>query len=113
MYTERDRTVVMVAAMIQAEANLSVDDTLEERCRKAMKIGQNHWMITDEDERFRASVGAVILASNDEERERISSELAGLRMLSAAISGVPVDFDQLPTQENPVGLMKIWRELKG
>lgn len=105
-----DHVVAVAAQVIAAEANIKLDESLAERLRAAMKVGREHWMITDEDERFRASVGAVLLSATEDEREQISTELGVLRDFSALCSGVPVDVGRIQMPENPIGLLGLWRE---
>lgn len=105
-----DHAVAIAAQVIESEAEIKQEMSLEDRLRAAMGCGRDHWMVTDEDERFRASVGAVLLSANEDERERIAVELRGLRDLSALLNGVPVDVTRIERQENPIGLMRIWKE---
>lgn len=107
--------IAVAAAIIAAEADLNPEDTLEDRLRAAMKVGRSHWMITDEDQRLRASVAAVLLHCTDEERARIEIELQVLRNFGAAMSGVPVDMSRVfgdIDPENIIGLLGLWQEAK-
>jgi len=112
---DNDKTVIIAAQIIAAEANLAnvKEQPLEDRLRLAMKVGHSFWMSTDEDVRFRGSVAAVLLHCTDDERERLSEELDVLKNFSALLSGVAVDLTQIKTPDNPVGLMKMWRESNG
>ena len=68
--------------------------------------------MTDEDAQFKGAVAAVYEASTSEdERDRIRAELESLRDLSALLSGVPVDLEQITPLENPIGLRKMWQEV--
>ena len=66
---------------------------------------------TDENQ-FKVCVGALILVSTPEDRERLNAELRQIAALSAGISGIPVDLSTMPPLENPVGLLRIWQEEK-
>ena len=97
------------------EAQLAADDydKLEEKIDAAMNATINHWMILDEDKQFQAAVGGLLLSVKDEEtRERITKEMKSIRALSAAISGVPVDIEQVDIDFEFLGLLKRWKELK-
>lgn len=109
---DADKTVVIAAQIIAAEARTESmkEASLEDRLRSAMRAGHNFWMSTDEDVRFRGSVAAVLLHCSEDERERIGEELKMLRDLSALLSGVPVDTERITAAENPIGLMRLWRE---
>lgn len=90
---------------------------LVERIKYAMQKASNHWLVTNEDDQFRAAIGAVLVTANEEEKEKINSELKLLKALSAAATGVSVDFTQLfaqlPVSETePLGLRGIWQEVK-
>ncbi len=112
MLNERDKTVVIAAQIIAAEAELEAikEHPLEDRLRAAMKSGSNFWMSTDDDVRFRGSIAAVMLHCSEGEREQLSEELRALRDLSALLSGVPVDIEQIKQPENPIGLVALWRD---
>lgn len=109
---ERDTGVAVAAQMIAADANITAEGTLEDRLRRAMENGKDQWLITDEDERFRASVGAVLLSATEDEKERLGAELRALRDFSALMRGLPIDVTRIETPENPVGLMKLWGDAK-
>jgi len=101
-------------ALVMAEATPAIvaSDSLEDRCRAAMKAVQHHWMVTDEDIQFKGAVAAVYAASEDaDEKERIEVELASLRDLSAMLSGVVVDLDAVTIPPDPIGLRKLWLEV--
>lgn len=85
---------------------------IEGRLRVAFGVTRDHWATTGEENRFRAGVGGVILASSPEEQERINAELHNLQMVGAAVAGIPVDFSALGVDEEPIGLLRIWREVK-
>jgi hypothetical protein len=99
--------------LVMAESRMAVkpEDSLEDRCRASMKAAKGHWMVLDEDMQFKGAIAAVLETANDEETHRITSELEVLKALSAAMSGVPVDFGSVAPAENAVGLSKIWREV--
>ncbi len=106
-----------IDAIAITEAKLAAEGkgTLEERLEVAMHATKNHWLLTDEDRRFTAAIGGVLLVSNEEEQERIKVELGILRALSAACSGAPMDMTALPDPDEytPVGLQKMWKRIKG
>jgi hypothetical protein len=101
-----------MVAITEAEAVARGETTLEGQLRVAMDTTKDHWLITDDYGRFQAAVGAVLLLSGDKDKERIIKEMRHLRIFSAMISGVPVDFAGVEKLENPIGLMKMWRGVK-
>ena len=94
--------------------NPSLD--LEGRLRVAFGETRRHWLVTDDDTRFRAGVGGVLLATSDEaERQRINAEVARLNALGAAASGIPVDLAAafVGVDDAPIGMLGIWGEVTG
>lgn len=85
--------------------------TLEAKLEAAMEATKDHWMLTDEDGRFRAAIGAVLCDCTPDEKERIESEMLALRTLSAMFSGIPVDLAGMKAPENPLKLMDLWRKV--
>ncbi len=69
------------------------------------------WMtpVLDDDFRFRTALAAVMLNGTENDREVITKSLLPLKMLSAAASGIPVDFSQMEV-ENLLPLMKLWHD---
>ena len=104
-----DNLIMLV--MMEAGSAIKPDDSLEDRCRSAMKAAKNHWMVLDEDSQFKGAVAALYEQANEDEKVRIKAEFDSLKFLSAMLNGVPVDFDAIEPLENPVGLNKIWREV--
>lgn len=89
---------------------LPLGATVEEKLLVAMRVARHHWLVTDEEARFRAAIGAVMLHSDPETKERLEQEVRTLRAVGAATEGVPVDlgavFDDLPSE--PIGLLCLW-----
>lgn len=105
-----DNLVYVVLAVVKAAIN--AEDSLEDRCRSAMRAAHSNGVVTDEDLQFKGAVAAVYAASTDaDEKARIEVELKSLAVLSAAMSGVPVDFDAVEVPENPIGLRVLWLEV--
>lgn len=104
---------MMVSIAVQsAQSVVAKEDTLEDKLRAAMRETMHFWMTTDEDIRFRGAVGAVLLCCTVEEKVRLEDELRVLRDLTAMTAGVPVDPSGLKVPENPVQLLKLWKEVK-
>ena len=109
-----DNTLAIMIS--EAKRKVQQDKSLKERLKSAMKITFRHWLVTDEDSQFRAAIGAVLLSASESEKKKITTELKGLRAISAMTNGVPIDIAQLiKNQEGaePVGLLKLWKEIKG
>lgn len=90
------------------------EGTLEERIRFAMNYAQRNDDLFfmgggDDDGRFRTALAAVLQKCSDEEKVTIDRSLMPLKMLSAAMSGIPIDFSHLE-MERIVPLMKWWHE---
>jgi len=105
---------IMIAS---TEIKMKLDESkpFEENIRIAMKEAQNHWLVVDEEDRFKSACGALLLIADDENKKRLEDELLGLRTISSMQSGVPVDLEAMMKQMDPkkfFGLTKIWRELK-
>lgn len=103
---------VFMIAVTEAKAAAKNETTLEGRLEAAMNATKDHWLLTDEDGRFRAAKGAVLLLGEAEDKERIKFEIKQLRTLSAMMSGVPIDFEKIEELKNPIGLLKVWQEIK-
>lgn len=100
-------------AVTQAESAAKGKESLVDRLKAAMRATKDHWLLTDEDGRFRAAIGGVLLISDEETQERIKKELLILRTLSAAIEGIPVNMGALQLEPgDAIGLMKLWKEIK-
>ena len=114
-------SVQMNIAISEAQNAIKDDGTLIEKLKTVMLVTQNHWMCTNEDEQFRAAVGAVMLhyGKDSDEFVRLEREMKSLNKLSAALhaaqAGVSVNFDSaLDAEDNeykPIGLLQLWREL--
>lgn len=103
---------LILIAVVEARDFAETAPTLEGRLRAAMSVTRHHWIVTDEDSRFRAAIAAVILLSSEEDKSRILAEVEQLRILGAACNGIPVDLAAIEPLDNPIGLMKIWKEIK-
>ena len=96
-----------------------MDKSLEDRFRHIMKYVREHQnnlffmaSVIDDDLMFRASVAAVMVTANDEDKERIEQGVQCIKALSALVSGIPVDVSA-GVGENPdeiLPLMKWWQE---
>lgn len=95
-------------------------DNLEDRVRQAMEfvLGRdNIWFTTNESLKFSMALGGALASIEryTEEYEILGKSIDVLKTLSAAISGVPVNFDALLTNEEEadslVPIHKIWQEV--
>lgn len=107
-------TVLMIAVS-ETKARMEGKEypSLEAKLEAAMELTKDHWMVTDEDGRFKAAIGAVLVTSNDEEKERIEQELSAIKALSAMFAGVPVDLSNVKAPEKPLRMMDMWRKVNG
>ena len=113
-------SVARQIAFAEARSGLDYTKPLVDRLRAAMENTKDHWMCTDEDGRFLAACLAAVDGGTEEDRERVLSEIENIRKFSAFIAaaeaGLKIDADSLPKvedQKEPIGLMKLWREVKG
>jgi hypothetical protein len=90
--------------------------------KAAMKQTWRHWMVTSEDVQLRGAIGGVLLLAHErgdtEVEQRLAREVKLLQALAAAMSGIPVDFEQLLGSEDEprpecYGVTKLWQEIKG
>lgn len=78
-----------------------------------------NFLLTNEQDQFKAAVGALLLRwSKDrpELAETVQAEMAALGALSAAGSGVPVDLASVMGRLEglePIGLLGLYREARG
>lgn len=95
----------VLIAITQIAEDVVPTKKLRTRLRAAMQDARKHWAITNEDDEFRAAIGAVLVKATDDEKTRINNELQVLKALNAGgnINGVDLG-------ENPIGLLKLWKE---
>jgi hypothetical protein len=98
----------MAIAATEAKSAAERASNLDERIELAMKAVKNHWLVTNDSERFQSAVAAVYALSNEEEQDRIKADLEALKVINAVISGVPVDIDRVEPPEKPLGLGRRW-----
>lgn len=102
----------------ECKAPCANEPDLLERIKKAMvPVANGHWMVTDEDMCLRGALAAVLLdpETTEDDKRRITFTLEQLRSVSAMVSGVPVDIEQVlanPDEIEPVPLIKLWQEAK-
>lgn len=109
-------TLQMRIAMAEAASSVKKAEGIEAKFKAAANVTRGHWMCTDEDQQFRAAVGAVMIdyGASSPEFARIDAEMTSIEMLNAIItaaqSGVGISLpDELPDFER-VGLLDMWRE---
>jgi hypothetical protein len=102
----------VMIVVTEAKAAADKHDDLDQKIEAAMTVAKNHWMVLDENKQFQGAIGGILLSVDEETQERINAEMASLNILSAMMTGVPVDLEQVKVPENPIGLMKRWKELK-
>lgn len=97
--------------------------SVEDRCKEAMRLCRKDdacFMCATDDEKFKVGLGGLLLFFRDdaETKARIEREIRMLSALSAAMSGVAIDFasafGDVESEAKPLGLMGMFREsLKG
>ncbi len=95
-------------------------DGTEAKLKEAMRIAEDAcFMSHEEDNFFKAAVGAVLLeiGTDHPDHRNLEAELKMMAGLHAAVGGVPVDFaaliSEMPDDVEPLGRMKMWREREG
>ena len=100
-------------SIIEAEAreDINAAKTVKDKFKAAFSRARNHYMFTDEDIQFRAAIGAVliVLDKDSDDYNRVLKEVHTLNTLSAALSGIPVNFNQMEIDFEPIGPMKLWK----
>ncbi len=104
-----DAVIMIIAdsAKRAAEGYLGFEEIAGAVFREARKA----WLTTDEEMHFKGGIAALLVLYRDDEEmtERLHKELQSLQNLSAAMSGVPVNFDHIIESDfEPLGLMKLW-----
>lgn len=111
----KDISVQVKVAITDIASQLDRKADIEEQIKKAMELAVDHWLVVDEQDRFKSAVGAVMIGIGEEERNIISDELKIMISLNAAITGIPVDFGRLAVEvrgKKSYGLNKMWSETK-
>lgn len=83
---------------------------LKAAMREALSFPEVLSPVTD-DELMKGAFLAVWDISDEADRARLDIELQNLNALCALVSGIPVDVSQVPVNENPIGLLNIWRQI--
>lgn len=112
----------MLIAMTEAKDAVDRAEGLVEKLKTAMRMIHDHWLCIDEDEQFRAAVGAVMIhyGAGSEEYKRLAWEMKGLQKVSALINaaraGLAVSLESLAvdteSEFKPIGLVDLWRETR-
>jgi hypothetical protein len=108
-------------AIALSDAKVDVDEEggdLTNRLKIAMKATMHHWLITDEGLRFKAAVGAVMqsFGEGSTEWEQIKKELQMINQLNAMMvaskAGLIVSMPEPQEDFKPIGLLKLWEDIK-
>ena len=92
--------------------DLSLDDKAPEAMKFAVNGGYDFMTPVEGDRKF--DIGIVILMASltdEDEKARLKQEADFLKMLSAAGSGIPVDWSQIEDTHKPLGLSAIYRRV--
>jgi hypothetical protein len=111
---------LMAIAVAEARPACAGEPDIVERVKKAMRVCNNHWMVTAEVHRVNAALAAAALESNEKERDRITRSGSAMNKannaLAALISGVPVDLEalsaQMPKEDDLLPIMDMWNAVK-
>lgn len=119
MSSELEASIMIDGGMV-AKDLLEFEGTLEETILEGWRlVKRNAIFAHDENLQQRAGLAGVMIFLKDAERHeeyrRIEKELEFWKAMTAATSGVPVDFGQLLQKHKPedvIGLSKLWGEFQ-
>jgi pyruvate-formate lyase-activating enzyme len=107
-------SIIITEARSAATAN---GGSIADRFKAAARVTKNHWLVTNEDARFRGAVGGVMNSYGEgtPEYERLEKEIRMIRkygaILAAASAGLEVSPPELEKGFEPIGLLNLWREV--
>lgn len=105
--------VVLTMAIQDAELAISKGKyNLAKAADAVMARVQEFWLSTDDDLRFRAACGALMKYANESDRARLTQEFQAIRVLTAALSGVPIEASAFPKLEKPLKLVERFQKAK-
>ena len=105
----------------EAKLKMSKEKSLKDNIRIAFNEVKDHWLISqynDEKKEFDAAILSVssFYGIDSPEFERIKHEMVFINATQFTPSNVPIDWvillSQMPKEIKPIGLMKIWEEIK-
>lgn len=109
---------VAVSISIQGLQRYAVGEDVKARFENIIKpqhISEACWITTNEDECFRAAVGALMLSygQGTPEFERIEAEMQVINQLSAMFNAAEVGLSVTPPEMEegfePIGLLGLWQ----
>ena len=110
----------LVAGMIEPKKDLSLEERLEDALDQAKDCVMADLVhSTSADFYGQAALAAVYGSATFEEKARLDVDLKALKALSAAASGVPVNWEQaLPGEDDPkpvgiAGIVRKWADKRG
>jgi hypothetical protein len=113
---------LLAVAITQAKDHIKADDDLVTQLKAAMMATKNHWLVTNDNDRFLAAVAAVMefYGEGSDVWKQLENKIKNLNKigiaLAAAEAGVSVDWaslvNELPDQPEIVGLQQLWFEVK-
>jgi hypothetical protein len=108
----------------ECEEKLQAAVTIEDKLRQVFRVAKDHWMIPDDENRFKSALGAMLMhLKGGDDYDRLSRSITALGKLSATLHalkvGLPIDIEQVLEQQradNPnddlIPLNKIWHEVR-
>ena len=107
--------------LAEVKTKFSTENSLKENCQIAMKLAKDHWLISQYNNEQNSFMSAVLAISSfygikSPEFEQIKAEMVFINATQFTPSNVPIDWQellsQMPKDIKPIGLMKIWKEIK-
>ena len=119
MNSELEASIIIDGGIVAGDLK-DFEGTLEEMILEGWRIvGRNAVFAHDENLKQRAGLAGVMMAlktaDRHDEYRRIEKELEFWKAMSAATSGVPVDFGRLLDEHDPdeaIGIAKLWAEFQ-
>jgi len=109
----------ILVAITEIKNKIDHTQPLKEKMLDAMKLALDHWLIVQDEEQFKAAVGAVLSKATQEEQAKINNQLKMLQTLSTILSGISVDVEEtmkdIPKdekEEDKLILNDLWRKAK-
>jgi len=111
-----DQAIAVTATFIRKALEENLPDDLEGRARRAFELALDNsysWMLRSADDKFRAGLTALLLVTSDEEtKERIVEEMRTLAAMAAAANNPCLTLN-IADDHEPIGLLRIFKEVRG
>jgi len=106
-------TAIAASEALRKIKELPVDASLRDRFRVAAREVVDHWLCTDESERFKAAVAALLMSTEvPKDRAAVEREIITISNVSEVfVQKRPLNELLILEDGQPLGLLKIWGEI--